>query len=74
MKGERITTTKDGVESFNNEIDNYLTPTQMVFQYVKSSGHPSQIEKAQLLCGDNRIINRGIMLGKGDRTINIQAS
>jgi hypothetical protein len=38
MKGERITTTKDGVKSSNSEINNYLTPTQMVF-YVKSSGH-----------------------------------
>ncbi len=42
MRDERITTTKDGLESFDNEIDDYLTLAQMVF-YTKSIGHPSQV-------------------------------
>ncbi len=40
MRGERIITTKDGGESFNNEIDDYLIPIHMVFN-AKSSGYPS---------------------------------
>ncbi len=40
MKGERITITKDGVESSDNEIDDYLIHVQMVL-YAKNSEHPS---------------------------------
>jgi hypothetical protein len=40
MKGEQITTTKDGVESYNNEIYDYFILAQMVL-YVKRDGHPS---------------------------------
>jgi hypothetical protein len=38
VRGERLTTTKDGLESFDNEINNYFTLAQMVF-YTKNSGH-----------------------------------
>jgi hypothetical protein len=31
MRGERITTTKDGVEFFDSEIENYFIHVQMVF-------------------------------------------
>jgi hypothetical protein len=41
MKGEQITTTKDGVKSYDNELyDDYLILDQMLF-YAKSDGHPN---------------------------------
>jgi hypothetical protein len=40
VKGERITTTKDGAESFDSKIDEHLTLAHMVF-YVKNRGHCS---------------------------------
>jgi len=40
VKGEQITTTKDGAKSFSNKIKDYLAIGQMVF-YVKNSGHLS---------------------------------
>jgi len=44
VRGEQITTTKDGAKSFNSEIDDYLTRVHMVL-YAMSNGHPSQILK-----------------------------
>ncbi len=45
VRGEWITTTKDGTKSFDNEIDDYFTPTHMVI-YAMISGHLNQILKA----------------------------
>jgi hypothetical protein len=44
MRGEQITTTKDGAESSDNEKDDYFTPAYMVF-YAKRSEYPNQILK-----------------------------
>jgi hypothetical protein len=40
VRGEQITTTKDGAKSFDNEINDYIIPTQMVLS-TKSSEYPS---------------------------------
>jgi hypothetical protein len=40
VKDEQITTTKDGVKSFDNVIYDHFTPVQLVL-YIKSSGHHS---------------------------------
>jgi len=44
VKGERITTTKDGTKSSDSERNNYFTLTHMVF-YAKNNGHLNQILK-----------------------------
>jgi hypothetical protein len=42
VRVERITTTKDGIESFDSQINDYFTLVQMVF-YTKNNVHLSQI-------------------------------
>jgi hypothetical protein len=57
MKGEQITTTKDGGKSSNSEINDYLIPIQMVL-YAKNSDILTRSRKFSYYVGTPQQLRR----------------